>query len=224
MAVKILLFWIGALGLLLFQDGTDGIVMIEDFETNQSGEFPEHWKGRKKKAKQFYRVADEVNNKYLEAHTKDSHMFVIKKAEVDIAQYPYLNWKWRPNIFPPDGDETVKKKCDVVASVNVVLVAVKWKPKTIKYSWSTTLPVGTRSRSPFSKWPARADIVVIRSGIGDQEGWITEKVNVLEDYKKLYKKESVESFEIGAIVLMSDSDNTGSESAADYDDIYFSRY
>ena len=205
---------------------TPDLVWVDDFNEEQVESLPEGWKGRKKKAKEFYKVVHEAGdstNHYLKAHSVNSDMFIIKKVKVDIAQYPYLNWKWRPNLFPPEGNEFRKKTCDVVASMNVVLVAVRWKPKTIKYSWSTTLPVGSQSRSPFSRWPARADVIVLESGQSRRGEWVTEKVNVFEDYKRLYKKEDITSYEIDAIVIMSDSDNTQSESAADYDDIFFSK-
>jgi hypothetical protein len=52
---------------------------------------------------------------------------------------------------------------------------------------------------------------------------VTEKINVLEDYKRFYNKKAIMSRKIHAIVIMSDSDNTKSISEADYDDIYFSK-
>ena len=224
--MKPLLFLLFSCMITYHQDSHKSTIWVDDFDDYAIDAIPADWKGRKKIAKEFYKVvhdSERKDNHFLSAHTLNSNMFIIKKMRVDIAKYPYLNWKWRANVFPPGGDETIKEKCDVVASMNVVLVAVRWRPKTIKYSWSTTLPLFTESRSPFSRWPARADIIVLQSGEEKKREWITEKVNVLEDYKRLYDKKIVESYTIDAIVLMSDSDNTGSEAAADYDDIYFSR-
>ena len=215
---------------LLFALGLEGYaqdtVWVDDFDDHAINALPEDWKGRKKKAREFYHVVHDPevkDNHYLQAHTRHSNMFIIKRAKVDIVEYPYLNWSWRAREFPEGGDESIKKTCDVVASMNVVLVAVRWKPKTIKYSWSSTLPEGTQTKSPFSKWPARADIIVKRSGKDLAGQWIQEKVNVLDDYLRLYDKEDIDSYEIDAIVLMSDSDNTRTESAADYDNIFFSK-
>ena len=124
--------------------------------------------------------------------------------------------------LPKKGNESVKKYCDVAASVNVILYASRWRPKTIKYSWSTTLPKGKVTSSPYAVWPSRADIIVMRSGGRLKGKWIREKRNVLADYKKLYKLDKVKSKVIDAIVIMTDSDNTSSLSEADYDNIYFS--
>jgi len=68
-----------------------------------------------------------------------------------------------------------------------------------------------------------ADIIVVESGEALKGEWIHEKVNVLEDYKRLYNKNKVDSYYIEAFVIMTDSDNTNSLSAADYDDIFFSK-
>ena len=51
----------------------------------------------------------------------------------------------------------------------------------------------------------------------------TEKINVLADYKQFYNLAEVDTKVIYAIVIMTDSDNTQTLSAADYDDIYFSK-
>ena len=45
---------------------------------------------------------------------------------------------------------------------------------------------------------------------------------MLADYKKFYKKPKPKTAIIDGIAIMSDSDNTESQSWADYDQIYFS--
>lgn len=200
-------------------------VWVTSFNRSEVGAMPKSWHGRSKSAKKYYKVKQsETNakNRFLSASSINSDQFIIKKVKVDIAKYPYLNWRWRVNTLPKRGNESVKKYCDVAASVNVILYASKWRPKTIKYSWSTTLPKGKITASPYAIWPARADIVVMRSGARGKGKWVREKRNILEDYKRFYKLKEVKSKVIDAIVIMTDSDNTRSLSEADYDDIYFS--
>jgi len=197
---------------------SDTIVLVDNFNEGNLND----WEGRKSDFSDIYEIAELDDEHFLSARSLDSHNFIIKSFKVDIVKFPYLNWKWRALSLPVNGDESRKETCDVAASVNVVLRASKWRPRTIKYSWSTTLPVDSCFVSPFSMWPARADVKVIKSGGEELGNWRAEKVNVLEDYKKFYKKEKVASFVIEAIVIMTDSDNTESPSAADYDDIFFS--
>ena len=181
------------------------------------------WQSKSANPESVYRIDIEDDNSYLSAHSIHDDNFLIKKIKIDLVEYPYLNWSWRANILPVAGDESVKKHCDVTACVNVVLKASKWRPRSIKYSWSSTLPVGTRTKSPFAIWPSRCDIVVIESGAEKQGKWITERVNVLKDYMQFYGKGKPKSLVIEAFVIMTDSDNTETPSAADYDKIFFSK-
>lgn len=198
---------------------------IDSFNHSKPGHMPRGWKGRAEKAAQFYKVAEVSagsSNKYLKVDNRKTDMFIIKRAGVDIVKYPYLNFKWRVRNFPPGGNESIKAKCDSAASVNLILVASRWRPKTIKYSWSTTLKKGTVTESPYAVWPARTDVIVLQSGRAKAGQWVHEKRNVLEDYKRFYNKKNVDSFVVEALLIMSDGDNTRSLSSADYDNIYFS--
>jgi len=193
-------------------------VVVEDFEKPL---FPE-WKSKSKNPEKIYNLKEENGDHYLSASSINDDNFIIKRFEVDLVKYPYLNWTWRAHSLPANGDESVKKHCDVAACINVVLKASKWRPRSIKYSWSTTLEPETRTKSPYAFWPSRCDIVVVKSGDSSMGVWHTEKVNVLEDYLKFYELDEVDSIVIEAIVIMTDSDNTKSLSAADYNDLYFS--
>ena len=148
---------------------------------------------------------------------------IIKKIKVDITEYPYLNWKWRANTLPVKGDESIKSTCDHAASIALVVNKNRFIPRSIKYTWSTTLKKDSLTRSPYAFWPARCDIRVVQSGPEHLGEWRTEKINVLEDFKTFYNKSKVRSKYIHAIAIMTDSDNTQSLSEADYDDIYFSK-
>lgn len=181
------------------------------------------WKGRANNFEEIYKIDTSNNNQFLRAVSKSTDNFIIKEIEVDIVEYPYLNWKWRANKLPNDANEHHKKSSDVAASVYLIIRPSKWRPQSIKYTWSSTLEIGSTGSSPFAFWPSRSDFIVLESGKSNLKQWKTEKVNVLEDYKRLYNKEKLSSFKVKAISIMTDSDNTSSEAAADYDDIFFSK-
>lgn len=208
-------------------DGEDAL-WVDSFDDAPLGAIPPGWGGRSEEAARVYAVAEEDGERYLQARSGATAEFVLRPTPVDLTEYPWLNWRWRPRRFPPGGDESVRERADVVASVNVVIVA-SMAPKTIKYSWSTTLPRGTITTSPFSVWPSQVDVVVMRSGPppADARGrWVSERRNVLEDYRRFYDvddDEVLDEVRIEAIVLMSDADSTGTVAEADYDQIFFSR-
>jgi hypothetical protein len=204
------------------------IFWIDNFDYSNTN-LRNKWVGRTKLAYQFYNIIEGtgVRNPFLRAEVKNSSEFIGRYIKVDIVKFPYLNWRWRVHKLPPGGNESLKAVCDVPASVNVLVSAKKTlgipTPETIKYSWSTTLPKGTITKSPYAVWPSRCDIIVLQTGAQRESKWVYEKRNVLNDFKKLYKTDLGKTLEIDGIVLMSDSDNTNSEAIADYDSIYFSK-
>ena len=195
----------------------------ETIQVGFNASLSEEWKGRYSNFEDFYSIHEENGKSVLSASSRDSDCFIAKRIEVDIVQYPYLNWSWRANALPKNGDESKKANCDVAASIAVVLNKSKILPKSIKYSWSSTLPSGTITESPFAFWPARCDVVVMESGETNKGQWVQEKVNVLEHYKTFYEKKKVKSKKVSVIVIMTDSDSTNSLSEADYSNIFFSK-
>lgn len=193
--------------------------LVDDFNTNLA----QNWKGRHSNFEDIYQIKTENNNPFLSAKSINSDNLIVKKIAVDLVKHPYLNWKWRAHHLPESGDESVKQYCDAAASVAIILNTNRFFPKTIKYSWSTTLEKNSVTESPFAFWPAQCDVKILQSGAKNVGQWQTEKVNMLADYKEFYGLTEVDSKVVYAIVIMTDSDNTQSLSAADYDGIYFSK-
>ena len=193
--------------------------LVADFEMGLT----EDWKGRHAGHETIYQIKNEKDNKFLSAKSFNSDNLIVKKIEVDLVEYPYLNWKWRATTLPKNGDESVKARCDVAASVAVILNTNQLLPKSIKYSWSSTLEKNSLTESPFAYWPSSCNIRVVESGAEKLGKWQSEKINVLADYKQFYNLKKVDAKIVYAIVIMTDSDNTQTVSAADYDDIYFSK-
>ncbi len=88
----------------------------------------------------------------------------------------------------------------------------------IEYIWDESIAEGTVGSSPYSD---RVKLFVIRSGRPTEEngGWQIEKRSPYEDYVKLFGKKPKRA--IGAVALMSDSDNTGTQSEANFGAIVF---
>ena len=62
-------------------------------------------------------------------------------------------------------------------------------------------------------------MVAVESGPDRVEQWISEERDILADYRRLFGEEPRE---IGAIAIMTDTDNTGAEATAWYGDIVIS--
>jgi hypothetical protein len=85
--------------------------------------------------------------------------------------------------------------------------------KSIEYVWSDDLPKGTVMTSPY--FP-NIKLIVVESGKKDNNDWVLEERNIYEDYKHAF---GANPAGVGAIALMTDTDNTLSTAEALYTDI-----
>ncbi len=217
--LKIFLLSLFVSGILHIADSsseeTGDVKRVEDFSSFKDGAFPEGWKARGGKGSKVYRVRSN-KEAYLEANAIDSAVTIAKKFEYDLKQYPFLMWQWRVLELPPGGDERFKKTGDSAAAIYVIFKG-RIRPDNLKYVWSASLPLGTTTESPYS---SKTKIVVLRNQSSPLGEWVSERVNVYADYKRLFGREPKP---VQAIGLMSDSDNTGSRAVAHYKGIRVSK-
>lgn len=207
---------------------TKNSVVLEDFESDEIGLHPYKWFDRdtnfrlldyneKVKSTYKYKVLEEEGNKFLRYEgQKAMHINypLLNKNEVDLSKTPILTWDWRIHDLPEGANEDTKYN-DAAASVYVVFdfgkVFFRKVPKSIRYTWSSSLPAGTE----LSKFHGNQKIVVIGTG-GDQLGeWLSVERNLKEDYRRLFKDNAPDK--PLALLLLSDGDDTNSNAKADYD-------
>jgi len=88
---------------------------------------------------------------------------------------------------------------------------------TIMYIWENHLPEGAVIEHHFS---TRVKMIVAGSGRKDLGRWHEERVNVLEDFRRVFGEEPPR---VRAVGIMSDSDNTGGHAVAYFGDIRFKK-
>ena len=154
--------------------------------------------------------------------------FKSRKKYWDLKIHPFLSWKWRVTELPEGANEEAGGKNDSPAAIYVVFprkqipfISWKYQPiNVIKYVWSSTLPVGKIVKKQKDKLDTtiyEGRFVVLRSGKDDMGKWISEKRNVLDDYKKLFG--AYPKYNPILVAILTDSNDTKSRAAADYDDI-----
>ena len=191
------------------------VIQVEDFSSFKAGTFPEGWKARGGDGSKIYTIKANPES-YLEAKSLNSSVPIAKEFEYDLKEHPFLSWQWRVFEFPQGGDERYKKTGDSAAGIYVIFPGLL-RPDNIKYVWSSSLPVGTTTESPYN---SKTKIVVLRNQSSPLGTWVSEKVNVYEDYKRLFHQEPKH---VQAIGIMSDSDNTESTALAHYKGISISK-
>ena len=186
-------------------------IVIADFAKNAVGEFPSDWRARKDEGKEVYTVREEGGRRYLAALSKGYGIQAAKEREWDLGAYPVLAWSWRLREFPSGGDERESGTNDSPLAVYMLVPHSRIRgPKAVKYIWSEKAPVGT----PLTSNMGLTQVRVLRSGTAGKGQWTEERVNVLEDYRKLFKESDTPK--PAGIAVLTDSDDTRSSAAGDY--------
>ena len=202
----------------------DSIFVLEHFDccADQVGRFPEGWEGRTgwwqsrthDAEDLYYRIRREDEDLFLRAETVGRATNAGRRADIDLQTYNLLRWRWRVYSLPQGGNEQDRGKNDSAAAVRLVFPG-GWIPRTLKYVWSATLPVGTETQSPLT---GRTKVVVLQSGPERRGEWVWKEVNAYEDYKRLFGHEPPP---VRAFAILTDSDNVRTPVKADYDDFMF---
>lgn len=217
-----------AMSRLTIVDG--GSILIDDFENDTVGSLPFEWYNRDGKRKAVhpeesglfhYAIRQEKGNKFLHyEHTAARHLNypLINRQGLDIYENPILSWKWRVKKIPAGANEDDNDRNDTAASIYVVfemgrVAVVKKVPKSIRYTWSSTLDEGYTSSKLFGN----QKIVVVESGEDNLGKWIRFERNIVEDYRRLFGEDPPSK--PLAILILSDGNSTNSKTIADYDEI-----
>lgn len=164
-----------------------------------------------------YSIVQIDGRKALRAVSKNTASGLVKKIEKDSSRYPLLRWSWKIERTLKRENATKKSGDDFVARVYVVFPRVLfWKTRAINYVWSAKLPKGTAIPNAYT---ANAVMVAVESGDGKAGTWVNEERNIFDDYKMYFGEDPPP---LGAVALMSDTDNTGDEAVAYFGDIFLS--
>ena len=130
------------------------------FEGLEVGKPPPGWVSRNGNIGDVYTVQEEGGKKFLHADARGTAVQIGFEAKWSLKEHPSLEWQWRALILPDKGDEMKKATNDSVLGLYVVFGRQPFI-KTVKYVWSTTLPIGLSLESPFS---SRTRMIVLESG------------------------------------------------------------
>lgn len=217
---KLLIVLTGILVLQIGANSQDTEKVIERFSADsQQGDKIIDWEEKSFVGNTRYSIVHEDDNFVLHAQADRAASGLYKEIKYDLHEYPHLSWRWKVTKLPEKGDVYNKETDDYGARVYVIFPRfLKWKTKTINYIWAKNLPKG--ESHPNSWLPDNAIMIAAQSGTENLGQWMTETHNVYEDYQKLFHEKPPR---VGAIALMSDSDNTGGFAEAYYDDFVISK-
>ncbi|MCL2449872.1 MAG: DUF3047 domain-containing protein [Polyangiaceae bacterium] len=173
----------------------------------------------------YYEVMRENGTAFVRSHYRPSFSTAVLGTEMrgaDKQAAQTVRWRWRAQILPVGGDECAHGREDSAAVVYLTWKrGLKWY--TLKYVWSAVGRLGAvcdRKRNLF----VGQDTTILQTG-GPTGVWQDEAVDLKTEFRRHFENgnpnASVPDF-VG-IGIMSDGDQTKSESSADFADFVLGR-
>lgn len=172
------------------------------------------WSEKSFKGTTEYRIVEEGGEKVLYAKSEKAASGLVFETSFDPQEFPILSWRWKVSDTISKGDSRSKAGDDYAARIYVVFP--HWfflKTKTLNYIWANQLP---KNSSQLSVYTSNAMMIAVESGSAKAGEWVTVQRNLLDDYRKAFAEEPTK---VGAIAIMTDTDNTGEAAEAWYGDI-----
>ncbi len=179
----------------------------------------DEWQEKVFRGRVLYSVKTQEDDSYLVAYSDNTASGIFYQIRFDPKKLPMISWKWKVLEFPKKGkigggNGGWIEQDDYAARLYVIFPKLSFNlTKSLEYVWDKSLPVGTIKESPYSK---NIKIIVIESGSGNINKWVQEKRNIYEDYIKAFNRKPGK---VGAIAIMTDTDNTSSTAEAHYDEL-----
>lgn len=173
------------------------------------------WEVKEFKGKTSYSAQAEEGVPCLKAEAKGTASGLFYKIEYDPQQFPILSWKWKVDNIVAKGDARTKAGDDYAARIYVVFPSVFfWRTKALNYIWANKLPLGESLPSSYTK---NDILIAVESGPAHIGEWREYRRNIYEDFIKHF---GFAPGKVGAIAVMTDTDNTGSRATACYGPIF----
>lgn len=170
----------------------------------------------------------------LRARSDGGASGLATSQRIDLAEYPILEWRWKVDGIVEEGNARMKEGDDYAARLYVtfdydhlgfidraklvVLRALGYDEiptRALNYVWANRIERGAILENAYTDWVM---MLAVRSGPRSVGKWVTERRNVLSDYRAAFGGDPPP---VNGIALMTDTDNTGGEATTYYGDIVF---
>lgn len=180
-------------------------------------------------------VADEGRT-VLRARADASSSGIIRELRADPATHPILAWRWKATRLVAKGDLATREGDDYAARLYVTfdldtallgaadrmrigLARMVYGPRVpvaaLCYVWDGRAPVGTIVPNAYTD---RVRMVVADSGPAKLGAWVSHERDVAADFRKAF---AMEAPAVNAVIVSTDTDNSGESVETYYGDISF---
>ncbi len=176
------------------------------------------WEEKSFKGNTEYRLVADGERKVLQATSRAAASGMVFDIDYDPKAYPMLTWRWKVSNIIAKGDERSKAGDDYAARVYVIFP--HWffpKTRSLNYIWANRLAKDELLPNAFT---GNAVMIAVESGADKVGDWVTVRRDIVADYRRAFGEDPPE---VGAIAIMTDTDNTGEAATAWYADIVIHR-
>lgn len=181
---------------------------------------PDRWQAVEVRRRTDYSAVELDGRSCLRAHSHNGGSILLTPVSFDPDTFEWFSWSWRVDRLVQG--EALQRKDGSDASARVYVYfdtgGLPWQKRNIDYVWSATLPAGTILESAFS---SNSKIIVVESGSGSLGRWRSVERNLQDDYERCFGNGRLPK--VIAIGIMTDTDNTGGEALAYFDDLRIGR-
>ena len=155
------------LGLILLAQSAQISMMLLNIPSPPAGKLPDGWAVKVNHGTPEIATGSGPEGTFVQLRSHKSSFSLERGVDVDLAQYPYLSWRWKVAELPRGGDFRHAATDDQAAQV---LVAFQDR-RVLTYIWDTTAPKGTMLQRQFHSAGAHfRGRVPIRSGAAQPLG------------------------------------------------------
>ena len=200
---------------------------------------PWHFSGLPNKVPTKFEVVQQGSQRVLKVESGKSYGTLVHRTNVALQREPVLTWRWRVEQFVQGtdlhakaGDDSAAKLClffnlpadrlSVTERAQLKLARAlsgeEVPTEILCYVWDAREPKGSQFVNAFTN---RMQMLVLESGpAAAASGWVSEKRNVLEDYRRAFGKEAGNTVpDVVAVAVAADSDNTQGHGLSFFSDI-----
>lgn len=179
-------------------------------------------------------VQIDSENHALKASSKSSASGLLSKKVFDVFKNPQLSWRWKVENIYQKGNAKRKDGDDFPLRIYVLFeydpeLASTWKAikyraakaaygeypphSTLNYIWANQSHEQQILTNPYTD---SAQMLIMQAGSANINKWLTETVNILDDYRRAFGSEPPRK---ARLAIMNDSDNSGESSISYLDEI-----
>jgi len=173
--------------------------VLDDY---QNGISP-NWQTKSFAGQTRYTVEKSAGRSYLKATSSAAASGLFYEIEYDPREKPLLKWSWKIDHTIKKGDARSKEGDDYAARVYVIFPSLLfWNTRALNYVWANRLPKGEAVPNAYT---GNAMMIAVESGEALAGQWLNEERNIYEDFRRYFGSEPPK---VGAIAIMTDTDNT----------------